>query len=285
MSSPGVVEFADTQILRAECPGFVSRIAVGDGEAVKAGQLLVELRNDELQGDLAKTRIELAQQDLRARVAYTRDDVATFQAENAEGRINLRSEVAQREKFLASLRVVAPFDGFVTNRPLTELDGVFIRPGEEIVRMGRTGGHDVKVAVSQENEPHVRSAANRPVRVRIEGRGENFPATLTQLESRATRDLRHPELTAAADGPLALRRAEERTSEDDARTPPYELAEPQFEATVRLANAPDLRPGELARVKFLSDRRATLWDLAQKAAALLGSRCYPARERAGVKGS
>ena len=279
VSSPGVVEFADTQILRAECPGFVERIAVHDGEEVAAGQLLVELRNDEVQGDLTHTRLELAQQELRARVAYTREDVATFQAQNAKAE-SLRSEVAQREKFIATLRVVAPFAGFVTNRHLAQFGGVFIRPGEEVLRIGRTAGHDVKVAVSQENEPHVRSAADRPVRVRIEGRGASLPATLAHLESRATRELRHPELTALADGPLALRRTEERTPEDDAHAPPYELAEPQFEATVHLSAAPDLRPGELARVKFLSDRRVTFWDLAQSAATRWLAR-YTARRGTG----
>ena len=266
VSSPGVVEFADTQILRAQCPGFVERIAVRDGEEVKAGQLLVQLRNDEVQGDLTRTRGELAQQELRARVAYAREDVATFQAQNAKAD-SLRSEVAERERFTATLRVVAPYDGYVTNRHLAQFDGVFIRAGEEVLRIGRAGGHDVKVAVSQENEPHVRSAANRSVRVRVEGRGGSLPASLGQLESRATRELRHPELTALADGPLALRRAEDRTTADDARMPPYELAEPQFEATIRLDAAPDLRPGELARVKFLGDRRVTLWGLAESAVA------------------
>ena len=264
VSSPGVIEFADTQILRAECPGFVEKIAVHDGEAVKEGQLLVELRNEEVQGELSRVRLELAQQDFRARVAYTHQDVATFQSENAKA-TSLREEVAQREKFTASLRIVAPFDGFVTNRHLAQEAGVFIRTGEEILRIGRADGHDVKVAVSQENEPQVRAAADRPVRVRIEGRGASLPATLARLESRATRELRHPELTALTDGPLALRRTEEHHAEDDAHTPPYELAEPQFEATIRLTHAPDLRPGELARVKFLSDRRTTLWDLAESA--------------------
>ena len=266
VSSPGVVEFADTQILRAQCPGFVERIIVRDGEEVKAGQLLVELRNDEVQGDLTRSRGELAQQELRARVAYTREDVATFQSENAKAD-SLRSEIAERERFTATLRVVAPFDGCVTNRHLAQFDGVFIRAGEEVLRIGRTTGHDVKVAVSQENEPHVRSAANRFVQVRIEGRGESLPASLVQLESRATRELRHPELTAIADGPLALRRAEEHNAESDSRAPPYELADPQFEATIRLADASDLRPGEMARVKFRGDRRVTLWGLGESAIA------------------
>ena len=183
----------------------------------------------------------------------------------------MTASAASRRLPAAAAAIVGFFAAAVLPRatwPLIDGDVWWhIRAGEEVLRIGRAGGHDVKVAVSQENEPHVRSAANRSVRVRVEGRGGSLPASLAQLESRATRELRHPELTALADGPLALRRAEDRTAADDARTPPYELAEPQFEATIRLNAAPDLRPGELARVKFLGDRRVTLWGLAESAVA------------------
>ncbi len=267
ISSPAVVELADTAVLRAECPGFVQAVHVHDGEVVAAGALLVELRNDEAVAELDRTRLDLAQQELRARVAYTRGELALFQAENAKTEA-LRTTVANRETYLETLKIRAPFAGQITGRQLEHLAGTFLHTGDEVAQFGRADGRDVKIALDQEAAAHFRTAVGQPVRVLIEGLAPTFDATLTRMESRATRDLIHPALTAVAGGPLALRRAEQ-PAPDSARESGggLELAEPHFVALARLASSQAMNSGQLARVKLRSDRRVTLWESAQAAFA------------------
>ncbi len=264
VSSPGVVELADTRVLRAECAGFVEKIHVSDGDAVSEGQLLVELRNDEATSNLARSLIDLAQQELRSRVAYASGDVASFQAEKSKVD-SLKTAVANHESYVATLQIRAPFAGRVTNRELTQMAGTFLKAGDEVLQLGRVDGSEVKIAVSEEQEPHFRTAVAQPVRVRVAGRGGDFPATLTRVEARASRSLVHPALTAVAGGPLALRRAEAESGADEKQTAQFELARPHFIAVARLDAADGFSIGEMARVKFQSTRTVTLWSEAQRA--------------------
>lgn len=264
VSSPGVVELADTRVLRAECAGFVETIHVSDGDAVAEGQLLVELRNDEATSNLARSRIDLAQQELRSRIAYTSGDVAAFQAEKSKVDA-LKTALANHESFVATMQIRAPFAGRVTNRALAQMKGNFLKAGDEVLQIGRADGCEVKIAVSEEQEPHFRKAVAQPVRIRIEGRSGDFPATLTRVEARASRALVHPALTAVAGGPLALRRSEaesDRTEKDGAQ---FELARPHFTAVAKLESADGFAIGEMARAKFRSTRAVTLWSEVQRA--------------------
>ncbi len=277
ISSPAVVELADTVVLRAECPGFVRAVRAHDGDLVASGQLLVELENDEATAELERSRLELEQQELRARAAYTRGDLAASQAEQAKVK-SLRAAVADHEKYLATLQLRAPFAGRLTGRRFDQLLGTFLRTGDELAQLGRADGCDVKIALSQEAASHFRPAVGAPVRVRIEGRGQTFDATLTSVEARATRDLIHPALTATAAGPLAVRRSEDPTPESvRENTPSFELAEPHFVALARLVTAEAMESGQLARVKLRSLRGVTLWESAQAAFARWLRR-YTARE-------
>jgi putative peptide zinc metalloprotease protein len=259
VSSAGVVELADTVVLRAECPGFVAAVHVRDGEQVAAGQLLAALRNDDATAALARSRLQLAEQELRARLAFTREDVSTAQAEQAKAEA-LRKTVATHESYVATLQIRAPFAGRITARALERMHGAFLRRGEELAHLGRTDGCDVRLAIEQEAEPHFRAAVGQVLQVRIEGTGGSFPATLTRLESRATRDLIDPALTALGGGPLALRRIEDESPRQSAE---FELAETHFVALARLVTDEALCAGQMARVKLHSLRTANLWQLAQ----------------------
>lgn len=255
VSAPGVVEFADTQLLRVECPGFVEEVLVEDGATVAAGQVLVRLRNDEAEMSLARSRLVLEQEELRARVAYTREDVATFQAQQAKV-ASRRETVVQNEAYVATMTIRAPFAGRIAAPRLAELTGAFLQRGEEVLRIGAVSGSDVKVAVAQDQEPHLRGAVHGPVRVKVAGRGGVLHGTLTRMEARASREVALPPLTALAGGPLPVRRAEnERPGEAG-----YELLDPHFLATVRLEGGATLQPGETALVKVTSARSVTPWE-------------------------
>lgn len=258
VSAPGVVEMAEALPLRADCPGFVETVQVHDGQTVGAGDLLVLLRNDEAAAQLTRARLDLAQQELKARVAYTREDIASFQAEEARAE-SLRRAVSEKEAYLKSLEIRAPFAGRVTNRQLANLAGAFFSAGQEVLRIGQAGA-DVKLAISENDASSFRDALGKEAEVRVDGRGAAGRATLIRMEARATREVTEPALTALAGGPLVLRRAEEQPAKREPGAPDgYELAEPHFTATVRLPHTADLLAGETAWVRFRSMQSVSLW--------------------------
>jgi putative peptide zinc metalloprotease protein len=261
IATDGVVELADTLVLHAECPGFIIRELVQDGEVVSEGQLLVELGNDEATAELTERRLALAQQELRARLAYTRDDVATFQSQQTRTAA-LRKEISEREAFLATLQIRAPFAGRVTSRQLGRRKGVFISAGEEILRLGKDGEFEVKLSVKERDELAFRGKIDQTCEVRLSARETMASGLVARVEARATRTPAHPALTAVAGGPLPMRRSDEPAQGSQAET--YELAEPHFSATIHLTNRADLLPGEMAHVRFRDSHPTSLWSETNK---------------------
>jgi putative peptide zinc metalloprotease protein len=262
----GVVEFGDARIVRAECPGFVERMHVKTGDVVAAGTLLMELRNEESASALMKARRELDAQELRARVAYAKGTVAEYQAELARAD-GLRKAVRENESYLATLKIRAPIAGRVSARKLEQMQGSFFQRGDEIVRIGKADTREVKLAIRQDAAPHFKAALKRAVSVRIEGRGDVLPARLERLDGNATRTLPHPALTALAGGPIAVQAVQDDGAPRGQEEARYELVEPHIGATVRVTSkaASVLDDGELARVKFRSPVRVTLWGEARTA--------------------
>ncbi len=256
----GVVEFGDTRIVRAECPGFIGRILVRDGDVVEEGALLMELRNEEVASALMRSRRELEAQEVRTRIAYSRRDVAEYQAEMAKAD-GLRKVMKENESYAETLRIRAPIAGRVSSRTLENALGSYVQRGEEILKIGETAGREVLLALGQDVEPHFKAALHHRISVRIEGRGETFSGQLERLDGNASRTLPHAALTALAGGPLAVQRVQDNDAPQAQGQVRHELTEPHFGATVRMlsAAASDLADGELARVKFRSPEKVTLW--------------------------
>jgi putative peptide zinc metalloprotease protein len=258
VSSTGVVEWADTRVVRADCPGFIENIYVADDDFVQAGQLLIDLRNDEAVSELAAARDALNEQVLRARTAYARTEVGAYQAEQA--RVSaFETAYNDQRRYVSTLQVRASQAGRVANRQLSNSQGKFFRTGDELLRLGKPNGYDIKIAVSQSQEPHFRTALQKAVKAHIVGRAKTYDGRLVRVEAKASREIYHPALTAMAGGPVAVRQ----TEVPDKRSDSHELAEAHFMATAHIEASDALQPGEIARLTFWSDQRVTLWQETQ----------------------
>lgn len=144
LSLTGVIRAQEEVVVRSETPGIVQRITVREGERVREGQLLVELKNDKQKIAVALSRARLAKAD--ATVAETRvlldnarkeverakiaadalprkeledrvDQVlrleANLAAQNAE-LAQAQQELKLRERELLDTQLTAPFAGMVT---------------------------------------------------------------------------------------------------------------------------------------------------------------------------
>lgn len=260
MKAPAVVQIKDQHIVRAQCPGFVTAVRVRDNERVAAGQLLLEMENVDETAALHKLRVRVSRQEIKTRQAYAKRDVAAMKNEMAALEA-FQTQLAEKEAYMASLRVSAPVDGAVIARRIDELSGRYLRAGEEILGVGVLPASELKVSVAQGDVAHFRGQVGKPLQVKIVGRSGKAAAVLESVEPRAGREIPHAALASLAGGPLAVVRRREAASPRSLNShDDFELLAPVFIATARLTDGPGgLAAGETARVRFRSRLGLPLW--------------------------
>src|SRR6185369_7186598 len=120
LTAPAIVEYAPLTILRAKAAGFVTAIHVEDGENVAAGQLLLELTNDELLSELKTMELGAQQARLKSRLHYLQGELSKQQAELASADSFERRASEVREQ-LSGLQLRSPFAAKVVSRGLSSL--------------------------------------------------------------------------------------------------------------------------------------------------------------------
>ncbi len=177
----GTVFFSEVSRTATEVAGLVERVAVEEGERVRAGQVIVELGTDLLQKRLATARASraqvLAELDI-ARIEYTRRsrlfekgsiaeqsyDENRFRVLALERRAEaLAAEQERLELEIHKTRIRAPFDGVVIRRGVER--GEWVDVGKTVVEIGRDAWIDIRVDLPERLLPRVKPEA--AVRVRI----------------------------------------------------------------------------------------------------------------------
>lgn len=157
------------QIHAAES-GIVTLVAVRDGEQVTAGQLLVQLRSDELSLELESVLGQTAAADARLaaieQLKATRSaDVALLSAEQAElsaGMESLRLRRQLLERRLASLEVRAEFGGRVyADEKAERMSGKPLERGQLLLELANPeGAWELQLEVPEREARHVIAAAS-----------------------------------------------------------------------------------------------------------------------------
>ena len=243
----GVIRAQEEVVLRTETPGIVQRIAVREGERVRDGQLLVELKNDKQKiavelsrsrvakaaASVAETKVLLdnARKDLeRAKIAgdaLPRKDLEDRADQAARLEANLDAQVAElaqtkeelklRERELLDTQLTAPFAGTVTQIAVNR--GDTLKPMEtqvlELVALDR-----LYVELLLPSAQAQKISANQKVTLQVESEALG---KIGQVEGRVY--YINPKIDAAS------------------RTIRVKVSVPTLNGTVR--------PGMLAQVKFL----------------------------------
>ncbi len=120
---PGRVKAADEVTLSFKVPGVLRRVAVGEGDRVRRGQLLAELDDTDYRVQLQATEAEYNQVkgDAERVMALWADSSTTASAAD-RARYGLQQITAKRDNHrnqLAYTRLYAPFDGRVQKRFFT----------------------------------------------------------------------------------------------------------------------------------------------------------------------
>jgi HlyD family secretion protein len=179
-----LVAYPGAQVMvGSDLAGTVVRLAVQEKQVVRRGQLLAELRADDLRSQLAEARARVAETeaDLRfaardaERARYLSDQHAGTEREaerTASGRDaalarieTARSEVRRLDAVLAKTRILAPIDGTVVERAVQS--GEHVEAGTALLTLADLRRTRVEAEVDEFDAGHV--ALGAPVRVSVEG--------------------------------------------------------------------------------------------------------------------
>jgi RND family efflux transporter MFP subunit len=191
----GTVESPDRGVLAARIDGRVGKIAVREGDLVRAGQLLLTIegnpashRLSEAEGarKVAAARLELAEQtaeryrQLFAREAVTPQEMDRVAAELEMARQQLRSAAAAVEAdrtVLADTRVTAPYAARLVRREVEE--GTTVLPGTPLLILDRQGEWRVRVRLPEALLGRV--AAGDAVSIEVPAAGKTFGGKVAEV--------------------------------------------------------------------------------------------------------
>lgn len=132
VGSPARLEGAIQRALVAPADGFLKEAHVRPGDDIRAGQVLIELAQDDLELERRRWASELEQHENAAPAALARDDRGAFVISRALAD-EARAKLGLAEEKLARAQVRAPFDGIVITGDLSQTLGAPVRRGETLV--------------------------------------------------------------------------------------------------------------------------------------------------------
>lgn len=134
VSANARLEGAVQRVLSAPQDGFLREVLVRPGDVVKAGQVLAQLSDDDLQGARRARLAEVAQHENAFSEAFARGDRA--QAMTAQNKMaEAKAQLSLVDQQLSRLKVVAPFDGVVIQGDLRQQLGAPLKRGENLLTL------------------------------------------------------------------------------------------------------------------------------------------------------
>lgn len=225
---PGVVDFADSGVVRAETEGFVESVLVTDGCLVKTGDVLVVLRNEDIVAELTSTKQKLEQELLRLQTAASNHDSPAMHI--ASGNVaSLRKQVDECQRRFDALTLRAPVNGHIVARTIQQLPGTWLKTGTLVAIVGDPTQKELRLSVGQRELPRTLSLVGEPVRARACD-GTTIAGTLATVDPQGSRILRDESLAATNGGPLDV----DVSPNEDADEPSLRLADHRFQAVVAL---------------------------------------------------
>lgn len=225
---PAIVQFGEEHILRAAADGFVTEILAEDGAVVSAGSLVCRMSNPDLEQELEELENSLRCSEIRIRMYAQGKDIAKQQSEQTRAD-SIAKQIVEKKEQLGGMEVRAPIDGVIFARNLGHLRGRYLKQGDAIAVCADPGRKKVLLSIDQQQIDALRAQMSMPVYLLLPGHSE-IDIHLQLIQPSATDVPRDLALTAAADGPLAVRPATAGNASDSG----YRYLAPRFEAECEL---------------------------------------------------
>lgn len=149
------VEGEIQRVLVAPADGFLKQTLVRPGDLVKAGQVLAELAEQDLQLERNKWSSELAQHDNAYAAAMARADRTQLVISQAKAD-EARAQLALVDGQIGRSHIVAPFDGVIIRGDLTQSLGAPVQRGDVLLTVAPRERFRVIVEVDERDIARVR---------------------------------------------------------------------------------------------------------------------------------
>lgn len=174
---------ADEQVeLSAEVSGRITSIRFAEGTSVKKGDLLVTINDAELLAQQRKNNYTLRlaeEREARQKSLLAKEAVSQEVYDRALTELNtVQAEAALIEAQLQKTRVVAPFDGTIGLRHVSE--GAYVTPGQRIASLARTIPVKLEFTVPERFSGSVNKGAK--VKFRVESIDRQLEAVVYATE-------------------------------------------------------------------------------------------------------
>ncbi|TWT87939.1 site-2 protease family protein [Neorhodopirellula pilleata] len=256
VSVPVVVRFANDQILRAPASGFVQQVYFQSGDQVRQGEVIVQLRDDELAVRRDEIRLELESEAIQWQLNERQDALGLAEASQRRSE-SLRRKLSEIEEQIEAMRIKAIEDGEILTPMLEKLHEAFVVHGQELVQTGNRNRKELLISIGEDQMDTYNVAVQQGHRLRVCFRGGQWLDVVpSEMLPRASREVPHPAMSATAGGPLAVSPTHS-DSVQGREQPGIELIAPRFEAVVPLSPglSDSVRCGELGEMA-LQDKRS-----------------------------
>ncbi len=228
-TAPAIVQFKDEQILRAGADGFIQNLLVVDGQSVAKGAVLLQIQNPDLCNELETLKKSVESARIQARIHQQQGELSLQQAELSRIE-SIQKQILEKQSQVDQLQVVAPFDGMVFQRGLSNRIGDFVKQGDELMSFADPSQKEVLVSIDQEQIKSVKNRVSPKVRFLFAG-AKRMSSKIDSIEPRATDVPVHSSMTAAMGGSLPVRPAANNESQNDE----FRLISPRFTARSNLS--------------------------------------------------
>ncbi len=252
-SAPAIVQFQDEQILRAGATGFIDKILVNDGDLIRKDQVLVRLRNPQLQHEVLILEQKLEEAKIQARIHRQRQETSLAQMELTK-LVGLETQLAEKREEAENLLLRSPLDGFAFQRGLSHRIGSFVEQGDPVINVAHHNQKEIVVSIDQADLESIKGNSGRILRVAFPG-VEIVNAPLKHIDQQASDVPSHPSLCANAGGPLPVLPV---MSKEPGQEGSVRLLNPRFnvELNVDSEMAAKLASGQRGRAFFLTKKES-----------------------------
>lgn len=248
---PAVLDYAGQVEVFPPAAGVLSEVALENGRAVSAGEILVTMAAPELESARIRTERRITLLELRtARAVADVDERAARPVLERELAVE-RDRLTGLERESARLGVEAPHDGIMVDVLAAARPGLWLSRGERLARVVVPGPAQARGYIAEADLDRVAIGAEG-VFVPDDAARPSQPAVLRDVAEFSTAALSLPELSAEAGGPIPL----EPTGTPDGAPRPFGA---WFAVTADLPDA-NLPPGAAAqRGVLVFEGRAESW--------------------------
>jgi multidrug efflux pump subunit AcrA (membrane-fusion protein) len=148
VGAPARIEGLTQRSVVTPTAGFLKSVAVRPGDTVKAGQVIAEMLDRDLQIDRNKINAELAQHESAYSSAMAKADRAAMMVSQAK-LAEARAQIELIDQQLSRVQLTAPIDGQVIQGDLTQMVGSPVEKGQTLMLIAPANQHRVILEVDE----------------------------------------------------------------------------------------------------------------------------------------